>query len=161
MRGPSEVREGIVRIAAAAVGAAVLALPCAAAAHVERTAYWPDPAPDATVKSAAGGAVPKARSLASAVKNAGTTRVVCQPGSLRRATRDIRTARTKGYRYRPTEALRKLGHRDNHISAMGRKLKALLVEEKVPGEAVMVLGASLVIYAENKKTAPRTLPLAD
>jgi hypothetical protein len=32
--------------------------------HVERSSYWPDPAPDRSVKPAAGGKVPKARSLA-------------------------------------------------------------------------------------------------
>jgi len=44
-----------------------LAIPSAALAHVERTSYWPDPAPDKSVRPAAGGAVPKARSLASAL----------------------------------------------------------------------------------------------
>src|SRR4051812_11359044 len=101
------MRERTVRIVAAAGGAAALALPCTAIAHVERTAYWPNPAPDTTVKPAAGGVVPKAKSLASALKydaNGGKTRVVCQPGSLRRVRRDIRTAQTKGFKYRPTEA---------------------------------------------------------
>jgi hypothetical protein len=72
--------------------------------HVERSSYWPDPAPDRSVKPAAGGKVPKARSLASALraKPPGRTRVVCQRASLRKATRSIRSARIKGTVLRPT-----------------------------------------------------------
>src|SRR4051794_15616332 len=81
-----------------------------ALAHVGRTAYWPDPAPDASVWPAAGGKVPAARSLASALDTQarGVTRVVCQSDSLSRAKDDIATARDKGYRFRPTEPKRKL-----------------------------------------------------
>src|SRR5690349_4487734 len=98
-------------IAAALLGALVLAAP--ALAHVERTAYWPDPKPDTSVSPPAGGAVPKARSLASAFKKVKGTkvRVVCQPNSLRRTKREIRRARFKGYRNRPTEKLKKLSKR--------------------------------------------------
>ena len=48
----------------AAVTIAMSAITTAAFAHVERSSYWPDPAPDRSVKPAAGGKVPKARSLA-------------------------------------------------------------------------------------------------
>ena len=73
----------IVRIVVLAIVAS-LALATAAFAHVERTAYWPDPKPDTSVKPPAGGAVPKVRTLASALKKRppGTTRVVCKKGSL-------------------------------------------------------------------------------
>src|ERR671917_178779 len=40
----------------------------AAYGHVERSSYWPNPAPDTGVKPAAGGKVPKARTLASALR---------------------------------------------------------------------------------------------
>ncbi|TMM06536.1 MAG: right-handed parallel beta-helix repeat-containing protein [Actinobacteria bacterium] len=84
--------------------ALALLAPAAALAHVERTSYWPDPRPDASVKPPAGGDVPKARSLASALqrKQRGTTRVVCLPDSLATAKADIAAARTKGYQLRPT-----------------------------------------------------------
>src|SRR5437763_337940 len=51
------------------LGLALLALgvPAGAAAHIERTSYWPDPRPDTSVKPPAGGGVPKVRSLASAL----------------------------------------------------------------------------------------------
>jgi hypothetical protein len=52
-------------LATATVLALLLALP--ALAHLERTSYWPDPAPDTSISPAAGGAVPTARSLESAV----------------------------------------------------------------------------------------------
>ena len=114
--------------------AGALALPAAASAHLERPAYWPDPAPDTSVTPPTGGGVPAARSLASAkptkralrrVRRArtrgfragrtyragrgpGKIRVVCQPGSLAAARSAITRARKSGYRYRPTEKLRKL-----------------------------------------------------
>jgi hypothetical protein len=92
---------------------AVLAFAVPALAHVERTAYWPNPAPDTSVTPPAGGKVPKARSLASALKRVKGTRVrvVCQRTSLKRAKREIRRARRSGYRNRPTEKLRKLSKR--------------------------------------------------
>src|SRR3954452_24866016 len=95
------------RTVCAAMLAATALMACAAVAlaHVERTAYWPDPKPDTSVKPAAGGKVPKARSLASALKSkpGGKTRVVCQKGSLARAKHDIAAARRDGVNYRPTE----------------------------------------------------------
>jgi hypothetical protein len=93
---------------------AALVLAAPALAHVERTAYWPDPKPDTSISPPAGGSVPKARSLASALKKVKGTphvRVVCQPGSLKRAKREIRRARRQGFHNRPTEPLRKLSAR--------------------------------------------------
>jgi len=51
---------------AATVVALAVAAP-SALAHVERTSYWPNPAPDTSVSPPAGGAPPKVRSLASAL----------------------------------------------------------------------------------------------
>src|SRR3954453_7704738 len=76
----------------ATIAAAALLLSAAVAvAHVERTSYWPNPKPDASVKPAAGGKVPKLRSLASALqsKPVGRTRIVCLKTSLKKAKRDI------------------------------------------------------------------------
>jgi hypothetical protein len=100
-------RNWAVAVAAAATAATLCA---SAAAHIERTAYWPDPRPDTSVSPAAGGKVPKVRSLASALngRKVGRTRVVCRSGSLARAKRDIARARRHGYRVRPSEKLRKL-----------------------------------------------------
>ena len=77
-------------------------------AHVERPSYFPDPAPDTSVSPAAGGQVPKIRSLFSALKKkpAGKTRVVCQRGSLKRAKWSARRAYRQGYVVRPTERRR-------------------------------------------------------
>src|SRR5205085_5747081 len=77
-RGVQLMRGFAGRIAWTAMIAAValLALAAVALAHVERTAYWPNPKPDNSVKPAAGGKVPKARSLASTLgaKPPGRTR---------------------------------------------------------------------------------------
>ena len=78
--------------------------------HVERSSYWPDPAPDKSVEPAAGGKVPKARSLASALrsKSRGDTYVVCKSDSLGRAKRSIARAQTSGWSPRPTVTPKKL-----------------------------------------------------
>lgn len=111
---------------------AVLALivgfvaPMAASGHTERPSYWPDPAADTSVTPAAGGAVPKARSLASAVTGAGPgdVRVVCQgKSSLTKAIRSIRSAKKKGYRLRPSQPVTKLsGKKAKQLIKINRKL---------------------------------------
>ena len=92
----------------------MLAVPAIAGAHLERPSYWPDPTADTSVTPPAGGKVPKARSLASAVTGAGPgdVRVVCKgpkgAGSLRLAARSIRSARDRGFRIRPSQPRRKI-----------------------------------------------------
>src|SRR4051795_5697191 len=82
---------------------AALIIPAFAFAHIERASYWPNPAPDRHVKPLAGGHVPKARSLASALVagKPGDTRVVCKGNSLALLKRSIRKARKHGYDIRP------------------------------------------------------------
>jgi hypothetical protein len=84
-----------------------------AVGHVERSSYWPDPAPDRSVTPAAGGKVPKARGLASALNRRarGDTYVVCKSNSVRLAMRSIRSARRKGWKVRPTARTRRLSKR--------------------------------------------------
>ena len=100
--------------AVAALSIAMAVLTTSAYGHVERSSYWPDPAPDTGVKPAAGGKVPKARTLASALKKKarGDTRVVCRRGSLRRALRSINSARRNGYTLRPSQGSKKLSARN-------------------------------------------------
>ena len=110
--------------AAAAASVAVIGLLFGAAlavAHIERPAYWPDPKPDRQVSPPAGGRVPTARTLSSALEASppGKTRIVCQSKSLELARRSIRSAETNGYRLRPTTALHRLG------KAAGDRLLAL------------------------------------
>lgn len=99
-------RQGPIAVAATA---ALLALPAVALAHLERPSYWPDPAPDKSVQPAAGGKVPKARSLASAVtgEGPGEVRVVCKGDdgsrSLALMRQSIDKATHKGYRIRPSQ----------------------------------------------------------
>src|SRR5204863_4355577 len=102
-----------IRLAIPALAAATaLLVPAVALAHIERPAYWPDPAPDTAVSPPAGGEVPQARSLGSALDQAapGDTRVVCRPSSLTRAIRSIDAAETHGTRLRPTLPSRKRSH---------------------------------------------------
>jgi len=84
---------------------AVLLPSMAAEAHVERPAYWPDPKPDCTISPCAGGEVPTARSLASALEDAppGETLVVCKDDSLALLNEAIDKARADGYFIRPTD----------------------------------------------------------
>jgi hypothetical protein len=85
------------RLVIAACSIAALALvPAVAIAHIERASYWPDPAPDTSVSPPAGGAVPDARSLYTALDQAqpGDTRVVCQGQAVPyRADQDVSHAR--------------------------------------------------------------------
>ncbi|MCW2801652.1 MAG: hypothetical protein JWQ70_3124 [Aeromicrobium sp.] len=77
----------------------------AANAHVERPSYWPNPAPDCSVSPCAGGAVPTAKSLDSALdtKPPGVTRVVCQSNSLALVTKAAAAAVKSGYNIRPSD----------------------------------------------------------
>src|SRR5262249_56149177 len=72
-------RHGVVGLAIAIAAAAML-VPALAFGHIERASYWPNPAPDTSVKPPAGGSVPAIRNLYSALdqKKPGKTRVVCQ-----------------------------------------------------------------------------------
>src|SRR5688500_5987449 len=92
------------------IGLAALAAAFAtatASAHLERPSYWPDPAPDTSVTPPAGGQVPNARSLKSAVtgRGPGEVRVVCRKSSLDLALQSIREARREGFRLRPSQPI--------------------------------------------------------
>jgi Right handed beta helix region len=120
-------RRGVVGIAILIAAIAVL-VPTLAVAHIERASYWPDPAPDTSVKPAAGGQVPAVRKLFSALnkKKPGTTRVVCQQvpskklrkhgsvkqlsknKSIKKLNKDIKKARKKGIKLRESQPATKL-----------------------------------------------------
>jgi len=94
----------MIRALAAALLIAALAT-ATASAHLERPSYWPDPTADSSVSPPAGGAVPHARSLKSAVtgKGPGDVRVACKRNSLDLALASIRQARRAGFRLRPSQ----------------------------------------------------------
>jgi len=96
-----------------------------ASAHLERPSYWPDPAPDTAVSPPAGGEIPKARSLKSAVtgKGPGKVRVVCQKNSLKRAYKSIRQARRRGFKLRPSQPTTRYGKKKaKRMRKINRKL---------------------------------------
>ena len=95
--------------------------------HTERPSYFPDPAPDNGVRPSAGGQVPKARSLASALKKKppGRTRVVCQRGSMRRLRGSIRSARANGYEIRPTDRRSFSAKQAKRLKRINQRLKTL------------------------------------
>src|SRR5438874_7671122 len=116
---------------------ALVALPAIALGHIERASYWPDPAPDTSVSPPAGGAVPAARSLYTALasKPPGTTRVVCQgPASLTRLRKAIKKAETVGYTIRPTQPPIKISKRqgDKLLAFNARLLSACRYREIQP-----------------------------
>src|SRR5215211_5341654 len=113
----SEVKTGRAWRHTAAIGIALLVsflIPAVALAHLERPSYWPNPAPYRSVSPPAGGKVPKARSLSSALNapQPGDTHVVCKgphgSKSMNRLRSSIRQARANGYRLRPSEPRRTL-----------------------------------------------------
>ena len=85
--------------------------------------YWPDPAPDTSVKPAAGGSVPAVRSIYTSLKKKepGKTRVVCQTvpskqlrkhgtpkqlsknKSMKALNKDLKAARKTGYKLRESQ----------------------------------------------------------
>ncbi|MGC1800882.1 MAG: right-handed parallel beta-helix repeat-containing protein [Solirubrobacterales bacterium] len=103
-------------------------VPAFALAHIERASYWPDPAPDTSVKPAAGGSVPALRKLFSALdkKKPGKTRVVCpkvpskkvrknasdkklsKNKTIKTLNKSIKKARKKGYKLRESQPPLKL-----------------------------------------------------
>jgi Right handed beta helix region len=127
-------RRGTVLIAIAIAAVAVL-VPTLALAHVERASYWPNPAPEKVGGVQAGGRVPAARSLYSALnkKGAGSTRVVCQGSvskakkgknpSIGRLVRSLKRARHSGYSIRPTAKKVKVGKKQaNRLLNFNRRL---------------------------------------
>jgi hypothetical protein len=76
-----------------------------AAAHVERPAYFPNPAAEKAGGQTTGGKVPRARTLGSALeaKAPGETRVVCQEDSLDLLRDSVLEAQKQGYYMRPTD----------------------------------------------------------
>ncbi|MDT4917845.1 MAG: hypothetical protein QOH89_2545 [Pseudonocardiales bacterium] len=96
----------LLRLAGAgAIVAGLLIVPTIASAHIERPSYWPLPGPDCSITPCAGGVVPHARTLASAVVASAnsTTRVVCQPDSMTRLQDSITHALAHGYDIRPAD----------------------------------------------------------
>ena len=73
------------------------AFPAGASAHAERPGYWPDPAADTSVTPAAGGKVPAARSLGSALPRARAA----QRRPARRRTPLFTAGFKRGKSYRP------------------------------------------------------------
>jgi hypothetical protein len=98
-----------------------------ASAHVERPAYFPDPAAEKAGGVSAGGEIPKIRSLASALnkKLPGTTRVVCQSNSLTLVKQSIAKARKSGYEIRPTDKRSLSKKSGDRLMKLNRKLKKL------------------------------------
>ncbi len=110
-----------------AIGCATLAavlVPTLAAGHIERPAYWPDPAVDRTITPPTGGKVPKTRTLASALRAepAGETHVVCKPDSIARLNDAISAARADGYDLRPTDHRKLSGNKAEKLEAVNHKL---------------------------------------
>jgi hypothetical protein len=107
-------RRSHLRGALLTAGMVGLIAPGAALAHLERPSYWPDPAPDTSVSPPAGGGVPTARSLDSAVtgEGPGAVRIVCKQGgganSLALANQSIAQASNRGFRLRPSQPVVKL-----------------------------------------------------
>jgi len=85
--------------------AATFLVAAVAQAHIERPSYWPLPQADCSITPCAGGAVPVARSLASATQanSSSTTRVVCQDDSLTRLKASIARGKQYGYDIRPND----------------------------------------------------------
>jgi parallel beta helix pectate lyase-like protein len=103
-----------------------LVLAAVASGHIERASYWPDPAPDRSVSPPAGGKVPTARTLDSALSTGGPgqTRVVCQSDSLQRLQSSIAQARSNGYDIRPHDHRQLSSSAADHLLQVNQALFA-------------------------------------
>ena len=153
------------------VGAAALLLaPAFALAHLERPSYWPDPAPDASVSPAAGGEVPKKRSLGSAARNKGPgdVRIVCKgrngKTSMFLAKKGIRRAKKRGFRVRPSVARTKLSKKEARKYRRWNKKFAKRCEYKSIQDAIEDSGNNdRVVIMPGRYTEPesRRAPVND
>jgi Right handed beta helix region len=120
------VRSKLQGVAIAVAASACLIAAPAALAHIERASYWPDPRPDTSIKPAAGGKVPKTRSLASALdkKAPGHTRVVCAANSMRLLKRDLRIAKKRGFKLRLSGKRKHIGRKKaKNLFEINKKLR--------------------------------------
>jgi hypothetical protein len=138
--------------------AALLAVP--AQAHLERPSYWPDPRPDTSVSPPAGGAVPKARSLSSALnkrKAGGALHVVCAPDSMRRAAASIREARDEGFRLRPSQPERRLSPRAaRQLLKINQRLKARCKHDSVQSAVDVSRNNDRIVIMPGRYTEPES-----
>jgi hypothetical protein len=107
----------------------LLAVPGLSLAHPERPSYWPNPRPDGSISPPAGGEVPQARSLASAVtgNGPGDVKVVCKGDQGARSLvlfgESLRHAQRQGFRLRPSQP--KTFYSDERASDLLRINRAL------------------------------------
>ena len=151
------IRSGLVALGVLAV--AVVVSVTTASAHIERASYWPDPAPDTSVNPPAGGAVPKARGLFSALrrKPPGKTRVVCQKGSMRRLRGAIRGARRHGYEVRPSEEPRKLSaRRAKKLRRFNARLKKRCRFRSIQAAVFRARNNDRIVIMPGRYTEPRS-----
>jgi hypothetical protein len=147
-----------------------LLLPSLAVAHLERPSYWPDPRPDKGVTPAAGGKVPKARSLASAVtgKGPGVVNIVCQgkggARSMKQLQNSIKAARNHGYRIRPSQPKLELSKKQagkllRINRALARKCEFHFIQEAV--DAAGNNGRVVVMPGRYRERPSRRQPTND
>ena len=146
-------------IALAALSVAVVVAVTTASAHIERASYWPDPAPDTSVSPPAGGEVPKARGLFSALRKAppGRTRVVCQKGSMRKLRGSIRRARRSGWKVRPSEEPRRLtARRARRLLRYNARLKKRCRFRSIQAAVFRSRNNDRVVIMPGRYTEPRS-----
>ena len=126
--GGERIWVGLVRLKAIVVCIALFAaLGAVALGHTERPSYFPDPAPDNGVQPAAGGQVPKARSLASALQaeaagqDARGLQGRARCAALRKLDQEARAKRLRDPPERPPQC--SSGKQARRLQARQRKLK--------------------------------------
>ena len=158
------------RLALAAVGVGLVSLPAGAAAHLERPSYWPDPGPDTAVNPPAGGEVPKARTLASAVsgKGPGDVHVVCEGSDGRRSLellrRSLRAATTRGFQIRPSQGTKVLPQgRAKKLRGMNNRLARQCEYSSIQAAVFAAGNNDRVVIMPGRYTEPksRRAPLND
>jgi hypothetical protein len=147
---------------------AVLTFAIPAAAHVERASYWPFPEAENASGQPAGGAVPTARDLPSALNKAapGDTRVVCQGTVPKYPKKKIKKARKqlhgKALR-RKVKRLKRRYKRQVNANPSIRTLEASITDAQAHGYKLRASQPPLILTNQNakdlRKVNKKLLPL--
>jgi hypothetical protein len=135
---------------------AVLALAIPAAAHVERASYWPFPEAENASGQPAGGTVPTARDLPSALNKAapGDTRVVCQGTVPKYPKKKIKKARKRLHGHALKRKVKKLKRRYKKQVNRNPSIKALdasIKDAQAHGYKLRASQPPLILTNQNAK----------
>src|SRR5215213_349572 len=169
MNGHGRIRGARAAVVAGAIVGCLLLIPALALAHLERSFFWDTATAEKVDGKNAGGAVPKAQSLASALKAKGKSElhVVCQgkkgKKSLGLLADSIKDAK-KGWQLRPSLPAKKLsGKKAKKLTQTNKKLAKKCEFKSVQDAVNAADNSDRIVVMPGRYTEPksRKAPLND